>query len=202
MIEFKEGPRAHWVFRMAIIKNYGLRWRRDQIEWGAGSRGGHLSGIPVGKRRSDPVNFREQIGIYILYEDGFTPVYIGQAGSGNARLFGRLKLHRDGRLRDRWAYVSWFGFREVDRHGQLMLRQKPNARVGLSYTSALDEIEGVLIQALEPRLNKQGARWQQTAVEYIQSRPASEEVSLQTINAKLIELEDKISKASGKRKKY
>lgn len=184
---------------MAIIKNYGLRWRRDHIAWGAGSRGGHLSGIPVGEKRSTPVNFREQIGIYILYEDGFTPIYIGQAGSGNARLFDRLKSHRDGRLRDRWSYFSWFGFREVDRNGDLMIRQKPDARVGLSYSSALDEIEGVLIQALEPRLNKQGARWQKTAKEYIQSRPAIEEVSLQSLAGKLSEIDISLSRLNARR---
>lgn len=69
-----------------------------------------------------------------------------------------------------------------------MLRQKPNARVGLSYTAALDEIEGILIQALEPRLNKQGAKWQKTAVEYVQTKPSGEDVSLQSISKKLDEL--------------
>jgi len=186
---------------MAIIKNFGLRWRRDHIVWGAGYNAGHLSGIPVGAKSSMPVNFREQIGIYILYEDGFVPVYIGQAGSGNARLFSRLKQHRDGRLRDRWSYFSWFGFREIDRKGNLMLRQKPEARVGLRYSSALDEIEGVLIQALEPRLNKQGAKWQKTAVEFIQARPDVEEVSLQSLASKLDKVAALVDRLGTKRKK-
>ena len=93
---------------MPIIKNYGLRWRRDRIAWGAGSRRGHLSGVLVGSKRSDPVDFREQIGIYILYEAGFLPVYVGQSGNGNARLYSRLKSHQDGRLRDRWEYFSFW----------------------------------------------------------------------------------------------
>jgi len=156
---------------MPIIKNYGLRWRRDRISWGAGSRRGHLSGILVNSKTSGPVDFREQIGIYILYEPGFAPIYVGQAGNGNARLYSRLKSHRDGRLRDRWEFFSWFGFRDVGGNGELLLRQKPTARVSLQYAGALNEIEGVLIQALEPRLNKQGARWQKTADEYVQSRP-------------------------------
>lgn len=178
---------------MAIIKNYGLRWRRDLISWGAGSRSGHLNGVLVDSKRSGPVDFREQIGIYILYETGFIPVYVGQAGNGNDRLFNRLKHHRDGRLRDRWGFFSWFGFRDVAANGELKLRQHPDAYTGLRYSSALDEIEGVLIQALEPRLNKQGARWQKTADEYVQASAASPP-TIDDLSRQIDDLEKRIFK--------
>lgn len=181
---------------MPIIKNYGLRWHREKIMWGAGSRRGHLSGVLVGSKRSDPVDFREQIGIYILYENGFAPVYVGQAGNGNARLYDRLKWHRDRRLRDRWEYFSWFGFRDVDRNGELMLRQRPDAWVSLRYSDALNEIEGILIQTLEPRLNKQGARWQKTAHEYVQSWP-EKALTIQELAEKIDDLDERIFKKFG-----
>jgi hypothetical protein len=82
-----------------------------------------------------------------------------------------------------------------------MLRQKPDAMVGLRYSAALDEIEGVLIQALEPRLNKQGARWQNTATEYIQTRPVVEEASLQSLAAQIEAVNVAISKLAAKRSK-
>ena len=176
-----------------LSKNYGLRWRRDNIAWGAGGRRGHLSGVRVDSKRSDPVDFREQIGIYILYETGFAPIYVGQAGNGNARLFSRLQSHRDGRLRDRWEFFSWFGFRDVGGNRKLLLRQRPDAQVSLRYSAALNEIEGVLIQALEPRLNKQGARWQKTADEYVQSRP-TEIKSLRDISSQIEDLDRRIFK--------
>lgn len=179
---------------MAIIKNYGLRWRRDKVEWGAGSRRGVLLGQRVGSKRSDPVDFREQIGLYILYESGFAPVYVGQAGLGNARLFSRLKEQSNGRLRDRWQYFSWFGFRDVDRNGNLLLRQKPQARVSLSYTAALDEIEGILIQALEPRLNRQGARWRETADEYVQAGLPDESYRLEDISDQLTDISRRLAR--------
>jgi hypothetical protein len=74
-----------------------------------------------------------------------------------------------------------------------MLRQKPDARVSIQYSSALNEIEGVLIQALEPRLNKQGARWQKTAIEYVQVRPDSA-LTLLGISKQITDLDQRIFK--------
>ena len=156
---------------MAIIKNYGLRWLRSKVDWGGPGRSGSLLGRSVRARRSDGVDFREQIGIYVLYEPGFAPVYVGQAGFGNAYLFARLKNHRNDHLRDRWEYFSWFGFRDVGKNGALFERQSGDARTSLRYIDALDELEGVLIQVLEPRLNKQGPKWQRSADEYVQVGP-------------------------------
>ncbi|WP_156387810.1 GIY-YIG nuclease family protein [Methylobacterium sp. Leaf399] len=153
---------------MPIIKNYGLRWTRDSVNWGERGRAGTLDGKLATIKSSEIVDFREQIGIYVLYEPGFIPVYTGQAGVGTARLFARLKNHQNDHLRDRWNCFSWFGFRAVTESGELSERQNPEAMTSISYADALSEIEGILIEVLEPRLNKQGARWQQNAKEFVQ----------------------------------
>ena len=48
-------------------------------------------------------------------------------------------------------------------------KQNPDASPKITYAEALSEIEGILIQVLEPRLNRQGPKWQQTAAEFVQS---------------------------------
>jgi hypothetical protein len=168
---------------MPIIKNYGLRWLRDKVEWGSPGKGnsGRLRGKPAALKRSKTVDFRDQIGIYVLYESGFVPIYIGQAGNGNARLFARLRNHCNDHLRDRWTHFSWFGFRDVNNNLSLSEKQNPRARALLTYSSALAEIEGILIQVLEPRLNEQGPGWRQTAEEYVQAGLEDESVRISEV---------------------
>lgn len=139
----------------AVIKNYGIMWRRDHIFWGRGSQRGRLEG----RRSARTIDFREQIGVYVLYDESRRPIYVGQAGQGNARLFVRLRSHTRDHLAHRWHYVSWFGLLPVNRNGQLSGRDDPNKRVRGTLRSTLNEIEGVLIAATEPAFNKQGARF-------------------------------------------
>jgi hypothetical protein len=61
---------------MPIIKNYGFLWDRDQIYRGAGSNPGHLKGDASGHKTID---FREQIGVYVLYDSNQRIVYVGQS---------------------------------------------------------------------------------------------------------------------------
>jgi hypothetical protein len=95
---------------MLTIENYGRRWRRDKIAWGKGSNKGHLKGM-LKRSKTTAVDFRDQIGIYVLFSSAGDAVYVGQAGMGNKRLFGRLKDHRRDHLKDRWTHFSWFGLR-------------------------------------------------------------------------------------------
>ncbi len=140
----------------AVIKNYGIMWRRDHIFWGRGSNRGCLEG----RRSARIVDFREQIGVYVLYDESRRPIYVGQAGQGNARLFVRLRSHTRDYLAHRWHYVSWFGLLPINRaSGQLSGRDDPEKRVRGTLKSTLNEIEGVLIAATEPAFNKQGARF-------------------------------------------
>src|SRR3569832_1312077 len=62
-----------------VIKNYGLMWRRDAVFWGKGNR----KGVLEGRRSGKTINFRDQIGVYVLYDESRRPVYVGQAGQGN-----------------------------------------------------------------------------------------------------------------------
>lgn len=183
---------------MAVIKNYGLRWVRDRVDWGSPGRKGCLAGVLKSQLSADPVDFRDQIGIYVLYETGFIPVYIGQAGFGKATLFERLKSHRKDHLRDRWTHFSWFGFRGVNSDGSLRANQDADAKTSFRYKDALDEFEGLLIQVLEPRLNRQGPAWQKTADEYLQAGLPAEGEAIQEIRKTLQMIESRLSEVLGK----
>lgn len=139
----------------SVIKNYGLMWRRDAVFWGVGGRKGTLPG----RRSRRVIDFRPQIGVYVLYDEGRKPVYVGQAGQGNARLFSRLRSHRGDSLAHRWHYFSWFGLLKVNNSGKLSGWDDRSKRVSGTIGSTLNEIEGVLIAATEPTFNKQGAKF-------------------------------------------
>jgi hypothetical protein len=130
-------------------------WRRDSVFWGAGRN----KGVLEGRRSGEIIDFREQIGVYVLYDEGRRPIYVGQAGQGNARLFRRLRAHRRDSLAHRWHYFSWFGLLSVNKSGRLSKWDNASKRVSGTIKSTLNEIEGVLIATTEPAFNKQGARF-------------------------------------------
>lgn len=151
-----------------LIKNYGLFWRRDWIFWGRGNNAGHLKGVLSTNTTSDPVDFRDQQGVYVLYDDGFKLVYVGQAGGRNGqRLFHRLKQHRSDALSDRWSRLSWFGVRSVNQDGRL--RATTNA-AHPAITDVLNHIEAILIATAEPPHNRQGGRFGDGVEQYLQYR--------------------------------
>jgi len=171
---------------MPVIKNYGFLWERKYVFRGTGGDGnsGHLNGWAPSKPTAD---FREQIGVYVLYDRNQTIVYIGQAGNGNATLFSRLKNHMDGALWNRWEYFTWVGFRDVNTGGALSNVQNVDSTVsGFKYSDALNEIEGILIEVIEPKLNKQSGKLK-GAVEYFQ------EVDDRTADITLHEVQDSIA---------
>lgn len=149
-----------------MIQPIGLFWRHDQIYWGAGSQAGALLGVPASKTTAEPSDFCRQTGIYILYSD-YRPIYVGQAGSGNAKLFGRLKRHLSDDLAERWDRFSWFGLRRVLSNGDL------SAEIQSSHpaiATVLNHIEGILIHSIEPPLNRQGGRFGENVTRYLQVR--------------------------------
>jgi hypothetical protein len=149
-----------------LIQNYGLFWRRDRTHFGAGSNAGHLKGILAGAKRSEPVDFRDQQGVYCLYDDNFRLVYVGQAGGKNdQRLFDRLRQHRDDSVSDRWTKFSWFGVRQVNQSGKLKALKKAAHPV---ISDVLNHIEAILIAAAEPVHNRQGGRFGDTVERYRQ----------------------------------
>lgn len=69
-----------------LIHNYGLYWRSSDVFGGRQKHKGHLKGIPAHEKKGVPADFRNQAGAYVLYDDSFRLVYVGQAGAGNIYL--------------------------------------------------------------------------------------------------------------------
>ncbi len=155
---------------MLAIRNFGHFWSRELVDWGSQGYGlkGSLRGYYLQDRKPFQVDFRDQMGIYVLFTSNRDVVYIGQAGAGDQRLFNRLRHHTRNHLRDRWTNFSWFGLREVNKNGSLSEHQTPDSRCLSTNRYALDEVEAVLIQLFEPRLNKQGPRWGDDTTEFLQ----------------------------------
>jgi hypothetical protein len=148
-----------------LIRNYGLFWRRDLIYFGRGSNAGHLKGTRVGALTSDPIDFRDQQGVYCLYDDNFRLVYVGQAGGkNNQRLFHRLKQHRKDALSARWSKFSWFGILQTTKNGLGAEKKSVQPKVG----EVLNHIEAILIAAAEPVQNRQGGRFGKKVIEFLQ----------------------------------
>lgn len=176
---------------MFAIRNYGLLWERRFIHYGWQGRPGHLNGTSKGYEK---VDFREQSGVYVLYDKDMMPIYIGQAGKGNANLFNRLKQHKSDHLWNRWSFFSWFGLCKENQNGTLSLIDKPGRKISGGVGDALDDIEGVLIQVVEPLLNKQGPHWKGVRQFYQMIDNYNEGTTNENIYEKQIELEDKIEK--------
>ena len=61
-------------------------------------------------------------------------------------------------MADRWDKFSWFGVRKVNKSGKLS-KTKGELNRTLKANEILDLLEGLLINVVEPPLNKQGAKW-------------------------------------------
>lgn len=144
----------------SIIKNFGFMWEREKVRWGSRGPGGKavFMGTMVGNKKRQ-VDFLGQVGIYVLYDRFEQPVQVGQAKN----IFSHLRQHRRDHLRNRWVSFTWFGFYKVGAQNTLLVRdQATELRRPISLGNALNEIEAVLIQVLEPRLNRRGSNWNDT----------------------------------------
>jgi hypothetical protein len=153
---------------MSTIKNFGFMWEREKVDWGRQARGAkaRFEGVMVGNTKRI-VDFRKQMGIYVSYDKFEQPIQIGQT----RRIFGRLRDHKRDHLRNRWNYFSWFGFFKVGARNELLWRdQAEELKRSLTLADSLNEIEAVLIQVLEPKLNRRGPNWKETE-EYLQWDP-------------------------------
>lgn len=149
-----------------LISNYGLFWKRRKVWWGKQGVSGHLKGILSTNIRDEAVDFRDQQGIYVLYDENFRMVYAGQAGANDEqRLFSRLKQHTRDALADRWTRFSWFGIRSVNKDGSLRA-EKSSAHPPIG--SVLNHIEAILIATAEPPHNRQGGRFGEKVEQYLQ----------------------------------
>lgn len=174
-----------------MIKNYGLLWERKYVHLGAGSNKGTLLGS---RPRRHVVDFRDQIGIYVLYDKDLRPVYVGQAGNGKATLFSRLKYHTNDHLWNRWEYFSWFGLLKVNSNGYLSNHDHVEKLYKAPGSSVLDELEGILIAAMEPKLNKQGSCFP-NAEEFFQAFDENiREVTLEDVYDRIDLLQEEIKR--------
>lgn len=178
---------------MLTIKNFGHYWSRDLIDWGWRGKGnqGSLKGTLKPEGKEYAADFREQIGIYLLFNSNREVVYLGQTGKGIQRLFIRLRQHAHGQMRDRWTNFSWFGFLDFDEKlRKLVEADDPDNAVVGSHIAALDEIEAILLQVLEPRLNKQGPRWGKDTKEIFQFTEEDDEVTLDMLKFEIEQLKE------------
>ena len=187
-------PRKRKGKKKSVIKNYGLMWSRDAVFWGHGGS----KGVLQGSRKGQVIDFRNQIGVYVLYDEARKPIYVGQAGQGNARLFRRLRSHKRDHLAERWRYFSWFGLLVVNKSGKLNKWDYKAKRVAGTIGSMLDEIEGVLIAATEPPFNKQGAKFQGIKRFQQKKHPDAEDVSLTEVRDLLGDLGRRIDRLEPK----
>lgn len=151
---------------MSTIRNFGFMWERDKVDWGAPGRGSAatLKGRML-KNKHRVVDFSQQMGIYVLYDRFEQPVQIGQSKN----ILKQLRQHRRDHLRSRWTFFTWFGFyKVVAGRNELLIRESEHqATRNIALSQALSELEAILIQVLEPRLNRRGCNWGDTE-EYLQ----------------------------------
>jgi len=150
-----------------LIQNYGLFWRIDRVWWGHPNYTGHLRGYSV-RSQKRIADFREQVGLYVLYDSSFKMIYLGQAGANDQHyLFSRLKEHKNDQLAERWSRFSWFGIRAVNK--DCKLGKTPYARHP-SLGDVLNHMEAVLLTAVEPPHNRQGGRFGNKVEQFLQWR--------------------------------
>ena len=142
--------------KLKTINSFGIYWNRDFVHWKTTP---DLLGIQqIGATN---VNFRNQIGIYLLHDSRET-IYVGQAIE--QPLGQRLKNHTTDRLGGRWDRFSWFGFYPIKENGEL------DDCLDLSNMSIKgfgDILEAILIESIEPRQNrKQGNQF--AGIEFLQ----------------------------------
>jgi hypothetical protein len=142
--------------RCRIVNSFGIYWNRDLVHWKTAP---DLLGIQqIG---ANPVNFKEQVGIYLLHDDRET-IYVGQAIEQHLGV--RLKYHISDRLGGRWNRFSWFGFHGVSDTGALHKNTNFN---NLTIQDLGHLLEAILIESIEPRQNrKQGNLF--AGIEYLQ----------------------------------
>lgn len=164
--------------KLRIINSFGLYWNRNLVHWKTKP---DLLGVQqIG---ATSVNFKNQIGIYLLHDSRET-IYVGQAIEQS--LGQRLRHHTVDRLGGRWDRFSWFGFYPVIDNGEL----KDNLEFeNITVQDFGNILEAILIESIEPRQNrKQGNLFY--GIEYLQKE--SPEIKRQKKEQLIRELTDKL----------
>lgn len=137
------------------IRAFGMFWLRNRVIWSGKAK-------LLGKQQAgaDAVDFSDQIGVYLLH-DRERVVYVGRAADS---IYKRLKDHNSDRLSGRWDRFSWFGLKGVLEDGSGLTA----AAVTWNHEVVINTLEAILIESLEPPLNRrQGDGF--AATEYLQA---------------------------------
>lgn len=135
------------------LRAFGMFWQRDLVVWGGKQKLLGRQGVGASE-----VNFWDQVGVYLLH-DRDRIIYVGRATDN---MFTRLRAHTTDRLGGRWDRFSWFGLRSVQEDGSLS-----EPAVAWTHMVVIETLEALLIESLEPPLNrKRGDNF--SAAEYLQ----------------------------------
>jgi hypothetical protein len=166
-----------------LIANMGLFWKREDVFWGSQNNAGRLLGRLKTEKKTTPVDFWKQIGIYALYAD-YRLVYVGQVRSAKEGLGKRLKTHaKYDEHAGRWDAFSWFGVRFVKTTAKKNQDQlsDPAKNKPCPVDELLDILEGIAIEVAEPPLNSQGGRFTKNVEIYLQQRDTEKLGLAQTV---------------------
>lgn len=181
-----------------LIKNYGLFWELEDSNFYQWNTKKSLKGWNRKYKYEDGVggvDFSNQEGIYVLYDNNFSIIYIGQAGVGRSKLYNRLKQHTEDHLYNRWSKFSWFGLRDIDQRTESEMILKDSIEENnFKLNDVLNHLEAILISSAEPPLNKQSGRFGD-AEQFFQIRDEDElgpdkEQMLHEIYAEIVQDED------------
>lgn len=139
------------------IRAIGRYWERDLVDWSKTKP----KILGAKELSTESIDMTDQVGVYLLH-DFSNIIYVGQ--TADTGLGNRLRSHTRNRLKTRWNRFSWFGFQPV--------RNDHIASTAIKYSNYGAEhvilaMEALLIEALEPPLNRRGGDGVQ-GIEYIQ----------------------------------
>ena len=124
----------------AVIRAYGIRWRRAAVNWHGENTRMYAQPAAGGAPRAIDYN-----GVYVLYRDGIdAPAYVGQT---TRRLAQRLDQHTRNAKSDQWDAFSWFGIAPADRDDD------DDAGAQFSQYDLINALEAILIAVNAPDLN-------------------------------------------------
>ena len=134
-----------------FIRCYGMFLDRSEVDWSPGPGNANQFRLlgRVGQRRPrlQVCDFRDQRGIYVLYDD-HGPIYVGLARE--QAIGNRLRAHTRDRHIKSWDRFSWFGFGRVlvgtNDDGTQKLGETPKKLLSNS-ARAIGDVEALLIQA-------------------------------------------------------
>jgi hypothetical protein len=126
-----------------------LQERHNIKIWGQQSAGSKL------------IDFSNQIGIYILYDDQRI-VYVGR--TSDQTIGKRIFQHTSDRLSGRWNRFSWFGLKGVNTEGILIESNNTEFNSDIFILT----LESILIESLEPPQNRRAGDMFR-GIEYLQA---------------------------------